>query len=257
MLYAYATGQRSARAIERHCRRDVAYRVMTANRVSDHATIARFICRHEAALGELLGSVLVLCARAGLVWTGVVAIDATKIAANADREANLDYGRIAREIVAEAKATDEAEDELFGETRGDELHEQLRTREGRRRWLAEARRELEQAGDRADEPASMPRGGAKTRAAAAGAATPASAWTSAASARRARSRARAGRGLRSQGAGSRRSSRPSAPPTRPTRPSGRAGSAAIGGASAAGRLTPTRRPRPRPGRSTRPTPIRA
>jgi hypothetical protein len=161
VLYAYATGQRSSRAIERHCRRDVAYRVITANRVPDHATIARFICRHEAALGELLGSVLVLCARAGLVWTGVVAIDATKIAADADREANLDYGRIAREIVAEAKATDEAEDEFFGETRGDELPEQLRTREGRRRWLAEAKRELEQAGERADEPASMPRGGAK------------------------------------------------------------------------------------------------
>src|SRR5512132_2213686 len=107
VLCAYATGQRSARAIERHCRRDVAYRVITANRVADHATIARFICRHEAALGELFGSVLVLCARAGLVWTGVVAIDATKIAADADREANLDYGRIAREIVAEAQATDE------------------------------------------------------------------------------------------------------------------------------------------------------
>jgi transposase len=161
VLYAYATGQRSSRAIERHCRQDVAYRVITANRVPDHATIARFICRHEAALGELFGSVLVLCARAGLVSTGVVAIDGTKIAANANREANLDYGRIAREIVAEAKATDEAEDEIFGETRGDELPEQLRTREGRRRWLAEAKRELEQAGDRADEPASMPRGRAK------------------------------------------------------------------------------------------------
>src|SRR5215218_7846830 len=77
LLYAYATRQRSARAIERHCRQDVAYRVITANRVPDHATIARFVVRHERALAELFGSVLCLCARAGLVSAGVVAIDGT------------------------------------------------------------------------------------------------------------------------------------------------------------------------------------
>jgi transposase len=167
LLYAYATGQRSARAIERHCRQDVAYRVITANRVPDHATIARFLARHEAALAGLFGSVLGLCARAGLVSTAVVAIDGTKLAANASRAANLDYERIAREIVAEAKATDEAEDELFGEARGDELPEELRTNEGRRRWLREAKQALdaERATDPpraasapADEPPSMPRG---------------------------------------------------------------------------------------------------
>jgi transposase len=168
LLYAYATEQRSARGIERHCRQDVAYRVICANRVPDHATIARFVARHEAALGELFGSVLALCARAGLVSTGVVAIDGTKLVANASREANVDYGRIAREIVAEARATDEAEDELFGEARGDELPAPLRTSEGRRRWLSEAKRELESgqgasapetAGEEpTDEPASMPRG---------------------------------------------------------------------------------------------------
>ena len=138
LLYAYATKQRSARAIERHCRQDVAYRVICANRVPDHATVARFVVRHEAALGELFGSVLALCARAGLVSTGVVAIDGTKLTANASREANLDYERIAREIVADARATDEAEDELYGEARGDELPEELRTSAGRRKWLREA-----------------------------------------------------------------------------------------------------------------------
>jgi transposase len=167
VLYAYATGQRSARAIERHCRQDIAYRVITANRVPDHATVARFVCRHERALGELFGSVLTLCARAGLVSTGVVAIDGTKLAANASREANSDYERIAREIVAEAKATDEAEDERFGEARGDELPEELRTSEGRRRWLAEAKQALDAerttdpsqpVAEPADEPPSMPRG---------------------------------------------------------------------------------------------------
>ncbi|MGC1813541.1 MAG: transposase, partial [Solirubrobacterales bacterium] len=109
LLYAYATEQRSARGIERHCRQDIAYRVITANRVPDHATIARFVVRHEAALGELFGSVLALCARAGLVCSGVVAIDGTKLTANASRDANLDYERVAGEIVAEARATDEAE----------------------------------------------------------------------------------------------------------------------------------------------------
>jgi transposase len=143
LLYAYATKQRSARAIERHCRQDIAYRVMTANQVPDHATIARFVVRHEAALGELFGSVLALCAKAGLVSTGVVAIDGTKLKANASREANSDYERIAREIVAEAKATDEAEDELFGEARGDELPEELQTSAGRRKWLREAKQALD------------------------------------------------------------------------------------------------------------------
>jgi transposase len=79
VLYAYATKQRSSRAIERHCRQDIGYRVISANRVPDHATIARFLARHEAALAELFGSVLALCASAGLVSTGVVAIDGSAI----------------------------------------------------------------------------------------------------------------------------------------------------------------------------------
>jgi transposase len=61
LLYAYATKQRSSRAIECHCRQDVAYRVITGNVVPDHATIARFVVRHEVALGELFGEVLKLC----------------------------------------------------------------------------------------------------------------------------------------------------------------------------------------------------
>ena len=78
VLYAYATNERSSRGIERHCRQDIAYRVITGNRVPDHATIARFIRRHQRSLGELFTSVLRLCARAGLVRSGVVAVDGTK-----------------------------------------------------------------------------------------------------------------------------------------------------------------------------------
>jgi hypothetical protein len=136
VLYAFATGQRSSRGIERHCRQDLAYRVITANQVPDHATIARFLRRHEEPLGELFGSVLGLCAKAGLVETGVVAIDGTKMLANASRAQNVDYDRVAREILAEAKATDEAEDERHGQARGDELPPELSTEAGRREWLA-------------------------------------------------------------------------------------------------------------------------
>src|SRR5919107_82448 len=102
LLYAYAIGVRSSRAIERRCREDVAFRVITANRAPDHATIARFRVRHEAALSELFAQVLALCARAGLVQLGVVAVDGTKIAANATHHATRTYAQIAREILDEA-----------------------------------------------------------------------------------------------------------------------------------------------------------
>ncbi len=139
LLYSYSRGVRSARAIERACREDVACRVIAMLEVPDHATIARFVVRHEAALAELFGQVLGLCDQAGLVKPGVVAIDGTRLAGNTSRASNRDFGQIAREILAEAKATDEAEDELYGEARGDELPEQLRTREGRREFFRQAR----------------------------------------------------------------------------------------------------------------------
>ena len=117
-MYAYSTSERSSRGIERHCRQDIAYRVITANRVPDHATVARFVVRHEQRLGELFGLVLELCARAGLVASGVVAIDGTKLSASAASDANVDYDRIAREIIGEAIETDRAEDEEHGERAG-------------------------------------------------------------------------------------------------------------------------------------------
>jgi transposase len=143
LLYAYAKGQRSSRGVERGCVEDVAYRVIAANQVPDHCTIARFRQRHEAALAGLFGEVLVLCAEAGLVKVGVVAVDGTKVHASASREATRDYEQIAQEIVAEADAVDREEDERFGEARGDELPAQLSTSQGRRGWLREAKRRLD------------------------------------------------------------------------------------------------------------------
>ncbi len=136
VLYAFATDERSARGIERHCRQDVAYRVICGNRVPDHATVARFLVRHETALAGLFSAVLRLCDRAGLVASGIVAIDGTKFHANASRDANVGYDQIAREVIAETIATDEAEDEIYGEARGDELPEELQSEAGRRAWLA-------------------------------------------------------------------------------------------------------------------------
>jgi hypothetical protein len=143
ILFGFATGVQSSRAIERHCREHVAFRVVTGNLVPDHVTIARFICRHERALAALFSQALGLCAEAGLVDSGVVAIDGTRIAANASRERNQEFGQIAMEIVEQVKARDEAEDEEFGEARGDELPEQLRTPEGRREFFRRARQKLE------------------------------------------------------------------------------------------------------------------
>ena len=143
LLYSYARGNRSSRGIERACREDVAYMVLSAMRSPDHSTIAEFRKRHESALGELFTGVLGLCRRAGLVEVGVIAIDGTKISANAAMDANLGYARIAREILEQAAAIDAAEDELYGEARGDELPEQLRTREGRRAAFREAKRKLD------------------------------------------------------------------------------------------------------------------
>ena len=144
LLYAYAIGERSSRRIERRCVEDVAARVICANQRPDHTTIARFRQRHEAALAGLFGEVLALCAEAGLVQVGVVAIDGTKVHANASQHATRSYEEIAREILAEADAVDAAEDEQFGERRGDELPPELATAQGRRGWLREAKRRLDE-----------------------------------------------------------------------------------------------------------------
>ena len=151
LMYAYARGNRSSRGIERACVEDVAFRVVAANLVPDHSTIAEFRCRHERALSEVFSGVLSLCARAGLASVGVVSIDGTKMSANASMNANRDYVQIARAILREAAEIDQREDELYGDARGDELPEHLRTREGRRRALREAKERLQRECDRAAE----------------------------------------------------------------------------------------------------------
>jgi transposase len=155
LVYAYSVGVRSARGIERRCREDVAFRVICANQVPDHATIARFRARHEDAISALFGGVLELCARAGLVKVGIVAVDGTKVAAAATHHANRSYEQIAKEILEEAAEIDAREDELFGEACGDELPPGLRTAGDRRKVLREAKQALE--AQRAAEAKPVPR----------------------------------------------------------------------------------------------------
>src|ERR687887_2417639 len=144
LLYSYAVGERSSRRIERRCVEDVASRVICANQSPDHTTIARFRQRHETRLAELFGEVLALCADAGLVRVGVIAVDGTKVHANASERATRSYEQIAREILEDAAAVDAEEDERFGDARGDELRGELATGQGRQKWLRDAKRRLDE-----------------------------------------------------------------------------------------------------------------
>jgi transposase len=152
LLYSYAIGERSSRRIERRCVEDVPTRVICANQRPDHTTIARFRQRHEIALAELFGEVLALCADAGLVRVGVIAVDGTKVHANASERATRGYEAIAREILQDAAAVDAEEDERFGEARGEELPGELATGQGRQRWLRDAKRRLDERRAREGKP---------------------------------------------------------------------------------------------------------
>src|SRR3954454_4423973 len=143
LLYCWSRSVRSSRAIERACAEDVACRVIAAYPRPDHATLARFVVRHASALAELFGQVLELCADAGLATVGIVAIDGTKVHANAHRDRTMTYEQIAEAIVEEAIQTDIAETALHGDDRGDELPGPVATAEGRTRWLRAARQRLE------------------------------------------------------------------------------------------------------------------
>src|ERR1700727_2682582 len=143
LLYFYCVGIRSSRQIERACRADVAFKVITAMEVPDHSTIAEFRRRHQDAIAELFVEVLALCAEAGLVCLGEVSVDGTKSRASASYDRNRGYASIVEEILEEAEQTDREEDERYGDARGDELPEPLRTREGRRAALQAARERLQ------------------------------------------------------------------------------------------------------------------
>jgi transposase len=146
LLYAYAIGVRSSRQIERRCHEDLAFRVLAGNQVPDHVTISRFRVRHQQALAGFLVASLRLCAAAGLVRLGVVALDGTKVAANAANRANRTLAKLQTEVaqmLREAAETDQAEDRLYGRARGDELPAELANPSGRLARLQQAKALLE------------------------------------------------------------------------------------------------------------------
>jgi len=146
LFYAYCVGERSSRRIERRLTEDVAFRVVAANQCPDHATLARFGRTHQDAIAGLFAQVLGLCAAEGLISTGVVAIDGTKIEANAAGSQTKTRRQIVVELLAEAEATDAAEDEALGDRRGDELPQRWVDSRERRARLREALRQLDADG---------------------------------------------------------------------------------------------------------------
>jgi transposase len=152
-LYAYCIGVRSSRAIERACGVDVAFRVITANQAPDHTTIARFRQRHEEALASVFTESLRLCAQAGMVKVGLVAVDGTKMGCPAALAANRTKSHIDEQVaamLAEAAEVDAREDALFGaDARGDEPPAQLRGKRARRERFAAAKEQLDAAAAKA------------------------------------------------------------------------------------------------------------
>src|SRR5664280_1874912 len=154
LVHAYSVGVTLSREMERRCHVDVAFRWLSANAAPDHRSISRFRRRHLLALDDLFIQVLVLCAEAGLVSLGRVALDGTKLRASASRHKAMSYERLGprmdeirkqvADILAEAEAIDRAEDEEFGEDRrGDELPVELATREGRLAKMRAAKEAIE------------------------------------------------------------------------------------------------------------------
>jgi transposase len=146
LLYAYAIGVRSSRQIQRRCTEDLAFRALAGNQAPDHVTIARFRVRHQQALAGFLVQSLRLCAAAGLVRLGVVALDGTKVAANAATTASHTRDKLeaeVAEILRQAADADQREDLQPSQARGDELPEALASKAGRLARLRQAKALLE------------------------------------------------------------------------------------------------------------------
>jgi transposase len=155
LLYCYATGTRSSRKIMRRCRTDVACRIIVGEDIPDFRTISDFRKTHLDRLEALFVEVLKLCALAGLVKVGIIALDGTKVKANASRHKAMSYERMKEEeerlkeevarLLAEAEATDAGEDAAHGPDRsGDELPEELARRQSRLARIQRAKAELEE-----------------------------------------------------------------------------------------------------------------
>ncbi len=155
LLYGYCVGVTSSRRIERGTHDDVAFRYLSANQHPDHDTIAAFRQQHVEALASLFVQALRLCQKAGLVKLGNVAIDGTKIMANASTRRSVPYQKLTEReqywketvdrLLAEAQKTDQEEDQLWGKGQpADPLPPELANAQSRLQRIRQAKRELEQ-----------------------------------------------------------------------------------------------------------------
>ena len=154
LFYGYCTGVASSRRIAQRLHEDIAFRVLAANNTPDFRTVSDFRKDHLEALGALFLPVLALCQQAGLVKLGHVALDGTKVRANASRNKAMSYGRMKEkegqlkaevdDLLRRAAEVDDDEDRRYGKgKRGDELPEELAFRESRLRKIREAKAALE------------------------------------------------------------------------------------------------------------------
>ena len=155
LLYAYCIGVPSSRRIEKSTYDSIPFRVLAANQYPDHDTISEFRRIHLTALGRIFLQVLRLCRKAGLVKLGHVALDGTKVKANASKHKAMSYSHMQKKtdelaaeiarLLGEAEAIDAVEDVKYGKgKRGDELPEELRFREQRLKKIQEAKQALEE-----------------------------------------------------------------------------------------------------------------
>ena len=155
LLYAYAVGIPASRQIARKLEEDVAFRVLAANQRPDFRTFSDFRKQHLPALAELFMQVLQLCQRAGLVKLGHIALDGTKVKANASKHKAMSYGRMVTEearltaevqrLLAQAETADARDDVAYGpDRRGDELPAEVARREQRLQTIRAAKAVLEQ-----------------------------------------------------------------------------------------------------------------
>jgi transposase len=155
LLYCYATGTRSSRKIMSRCQTDVACRVIVGDDIPDFRTVSDFRKTHRERLEALFLEVLRLCAAAGMTRVGTVALDGTKVKANASRHKAMSYDRMKEEeqrlkdevarMLAEAQSADETEDAAHGpDRRGDELPEELARRQSRLAKIQQAKAQLEE-----------------------------------------------------------------------------------------------------------------
>ena len=153
LLYAYCVGVMSSRRIDKACWDDVAFRVLSADQHPDHVSVARFRKRHLKAIAKLFKQVLKLAQKAGLVKLGVVALDGTKIKANASKHKAMSYERMIEtekrlekeieELLQRAQKTDEEEDTRYGQGKlGDDIPAELARRESRLETIRKAKAAL-------------------------------------------------------------------------------------------------------------------